>query len=752
MTTSNRTLRRSVAVNAIAWSMIGLFGLFVFTRSHAAIAEWLEPVRTEIPGWPVVGLGGASNDPIPEYHLLVAPEVLRAARLMQPSQPAAAADHWWFPARLVADSTPYEVEAKIVVQPEIGEGLRVRFSGRERPLGVRALEFRPTLSERDILDQVAREAAAEIGLLAAPGGFAHLRINGGDPGLVHWREGNSTAMLQRLGLPRGAIFRATTDTVRGHADERLPPQYVATSPDRARRAHANALARFIDLVRNADDERFRGEIANVVDVDQVLTWNAIALLFSEPADGDTALSHAPDWYFDTISGRLRPIIRRLVPTPVEQALPRDAQQLVARLLEAPAYRAQRDALLRRWVGATHSAQLEAADERLGLWASRLVASGAPFPRLTALARLAELRRSARDAMDARVVELRRLVGAGASHTAPTALASTSRATPPTQTIQAWAEDSGLALRIAGDTVVLPAGTHRLGRTLIVPKTHRLVIEPGARLVMGPDASVLTFRRLEAIGTRKAPIEIRALDPSKPWGSIGVVRAPGTSELAHVTVSGGSDARLAGVEFNGELAFNASDVVIRDCDVRDAHGDDAMSVRRASFHVARTRFIDSVSDGFDAEWSNGSIEQSLFANNGDDGLDLATSDVRVHRGWFRRMGDKAISAGERSRVTISDSRLVDSQIAIAAKEDSLVQVEGSEFRRNEIGISLYRDNRVFGSGHGTVSGGLFAENLRDFAVETGSGLTLNGVERREIDASRMVIGSRISAGSIPSALQ
>jgi hypothetical protein len=192
--------------------------------------------------------------------------------------------------------------------------------------------------------------------------------------------------------------------------------------------------------------------------------------------------------------------------------------------------------------------------------------------------------------------------------------------------------------------------------------------------------------------------------------------------------------------------------MRDCDVRDAHGDDALSVRRSQFEVARVRFIDNASDGFDAEWSTGSIEQSLFANNGDDGLDLETSQVRVHRGWFRRMGDKAISAGERSHVIVSDSQLVDSQIAIASKEDSHVEVKGSEFRRNEIGISLYRDNRIFGSGYGTISGGLFAENLRDFAVEAGSGLTLNGVERLESSAAGVVIGFRDTQGATSSALQ
>ncbi|MCA9513023.1 MAG: hypothetical protein KC560_20095, partial [Myxococcales bacterium] len=311
----------------------------------------------------------------------------------------------------------------------------------------------------------------------------------------------------------------------------------------------------------------------------------------------------------------------------------------------------------------------------------------------------------------------------------------------TTALRALVRERGLRMRVAGDELRVPAGRHRISETLVVPATHRLVIEPGARLVMAPRASIVTYRGLRAVGTRQAPIAIVAADAQRAWGTIGVVRAPESSELAYVTVSGGSHARHEGVEFTGELAFNASDVAIRDSDVVAGRGDDALSVKRGLFQVRRTRFIDNASDGFDAEWSSGSVEQSLFANNGDDGLDLAASDVRVERTWFRRMGDKAVSAGEGSHVRLLQSQLVDSQIAVASKEDSRVEVRGTEFRRNEIGISLYRDNAIFGSGYGVVTGGLFTENVRDFAVESGSGLTLNGVERRAVDPDGIVVGLR-----------
>ena len=137
-------------------------------------------------------------------------ETLRrpAARLMLPAEPGApAGDHWWFPATAAVEGKTFEVEAQLV-RFAGGEGLRVRFERGDGPAGVRAVELRPASPSHQVRDLIAREGAADIGLLTTPGGFAHLRINGASPTLVHWRESNSTAMLQRLGMPRGEIFRA----------------------------------------------------------------------------------------------------------------------------------------------------------------------------------------------------------------------------------------------------------------------------------------------------------------------------------------------------------------------------------------------------------------------------------------------------------------------------------------------------------------------------------------------------------------
>jgi hypothetical protein len=276
--------------------------------------------------------------------------------------------------------------------------------------------------------------------------------------------------------------------------------------------------------------------------------------------------------------------------------------------------------------------------------------------------------------------------------------------------------------------------------VVVPRAVRLRLDPGVTLRLGPDVSLIGFRGIEAQGTAERPIHIGAADPTRPWGSIAVARAPEVSNLSFVTVSGGSRTSFEGIEFDGQLSFNASGLVLNDSEIYDTHGSNGLSLKRAAFVVNRTQFVANGSDGVESEWSRGVIRESLFVNNADDGLDLTDSEVSVHDCAFHWMGDKSISAGERSRVSVISTRLSDSEIAIASKEDSRVDVRDTEFRRNRLGFSLYRSKPVFGGGSGTVTGGVFARNDKDFSVEPGSTLELVRVQREAAPPPEALIGA------------
>jgi hypothetical protein len=311
-------------------------------------------------------------------------------------------------------------------------------------------------------------------------------------------------------------------------------------------------------------------------------------------------------------------------------------------------------------------------------------------------------------------------------------------------------ESGLPFHLSGDELVLRSGEFALSRTLIIPHDYRLTLEPGVSLELGPGVSILTYRGLTARGTQARPIRIGPADSDRPWGSIGVVRAPELSRLEHLVVRGGSRSVVDGIELSGQLAFNASDLELRDSEVGGARRGEGLSLKRASFDLARTRFVKNASDGLDAEWAHGSIRDCSFVDNGDDGIDLAGTTLRVWDSSFRGMADKAISAGEKSWVSVADSQIAESRIGIASKEDSRVDVARTDILRNEIGFALYRDKPIFGAGFGRVTGGRFVDNLHDIKIEQDSRLELKGVNHQSyasvLDAVIGLFSSRTAFAS------
>ena len=106
-------------------------------------------------------------------------------------------------------------------------------------------------------------------------------------------------------------------------------------------------------------------------------------------------------------------------------------------------------------------------------------------------------------------------------------------------------------------------------------------------------------------------------------------------------------------------------------------------------------------------------------------------------------------GERSEVVVTDSQLIGSRIGLASKEDSKVDLVRTELRGNQLAVALYRDKPIFGGGFVRIRGGRLAGNDRDFDVQPGSDLQLDGV-RREPPELPQALSERIAGSPTPAA--
>lgn len=278
----------------------------------------------------------------------------------------------------------------------------------------------------------------------------------------------------------------------------------------------------------------------------------------------------------------------------------------------------------------------------------------------------------------------------------------------------------------GARLVLAAGRHRLAGDLVLPTGVGVRFDPGVRLAMAPGASLLIRGPLDAQGSAARPIIVEPAISDVAWGSLGVVAPGAPSTLRHVTVRGGSEDRLVGIYLSGQLSLYDASVEIVDSVIADGRADDGLNVKRGTVAIRRTTFTGNAFDAFDGDFVDGEVAESCFLRNGGDGVDLSGATLAIERTLFAGMGDKGLSVGERSTVTVTNVVVRDSLIGLASKDLSRVEITDSVFDSNGTAMALYRKKPIFGGGQAAVTSSLLWDNREDFSIDPLSRLTLHTV--------------------------
>jgi hypothetical protein len=286
--------------------------------------------------------------------------------------------------------------------------------------------------------------------------------------------------------------------------------------------------------------------------------------------------------------------------------------------------------------------------------------------------------------------------------------------------------SGLPLMVEGNALVLGRGTYEVLEDLVVPVDYGLVLRAGVVLKLAPRTSILSYRALRVEGTPDEPVVMQPLIEGQPWGVLAIINAADESMVEYLHIGGGSDAWINGIFVSGQFAFYHSDVHISNSIIRDAQADDALNVKKANVRVENTRFENNSSDAFDSDWVSGTVTHSVFRNNGGDGLDTSGSNLTVTHSLFSGMGDKGISAGEKTILRSFNNVIRDSNIGVASKDLSEVNVYANVFYNNQVAVSLYRKKQVFGGARAKIVSSLFWNNLDNVSVDDESMIEVIGI--------------------------
>ena len=260
--------------------------------------------------------------------------------------------------------------------------------------------------------------------------------------------------------------------------------------------------------------------------------------------------------------------------------------------------------------------------------------------------------------------------------------------------------------------------------IIIPAGYRVIAEQGTHFDLADGAKILSYSAVEFIGSKENPIVIS----SKGYSGQGMVvlGAKKKSKIQYTNFDGLSSPSRAGWALTGAVTFYESPVAFLNVKFINNQSEDALNLIRSEFTMENAVFRNSSSDGLDSDFSHGVIRNTSFLNSGNDALDASGSDIHVESIFLNGIGDKGISAGEKSKVVVGKLEGENSRIAVASKDYSEVIIKKAKLKNFQIGLVAFQKKSEFGPGAIEVQA-LEMDNIgTPYLVEEGSSVKVDGV--------------------------
>jgi len=267
-------------------------------------------------------------------------------------------------------------------------------------------------------------------------------------------------------------------------------------------------------------------------------------------------------------------------------------------------------------------------------------------------------------------------------------------------------------RLENNEIILPSGIHVFLEDIVAPKDVLVSIQPGTTIYFAPGVSFVSYSPIEALGTAGRPIVLRRLNPNEPWGSFAILNAGSNkSTIEYLDADGGGSDYINGSFISGMVSVYYSDIEARNLTISRSASDDGMNLKYSKVLVMQSTFNNNSADGLDGDYISGTIDGSVFLDNGNDGIDLSGSRIMISNNRLAGSGDKCVSIGEGTNNTVIFNTILDGcHIGVQAKDGSYPAVINSIIINNDIGIDTYRKKELYiTGGHIVVSNSIIRGN-------------------------------------------
>jgi hypothetical protein len=275
-----------------------------------------------------------------------------------------------------------------------------------------------------------------------------------------------------------------------------------------------------------------------------------------------------------------------------------------------------------------------------------------------------------------------------------------------------------------NTIFIRLGSWDVRDPLVFPPGYSVHAQGGTTINLRSSSCIVSFSKLVFLGSAEEPVVVQSEGGENEC--LVVLSAKERSTLEYVQLKGLSNPSSAGWELPGAVTFYESPVDIRFSQIsRNTHGDDLVNLIRSDFSILGTTFSNARSDALDVDFGTGNITKSRFFSSGNDGLDFSGSKVSVEDVVIDGVGDKGISAGEESTVSVRNVVIRNALIAVASKDLSEVRVQEASLSDGKFGFAIFQKKQEFGPAE-VIATSVELQNIEvPMLLESGSSMIRDG---------------------------
>ena len=242
-------------------------------------------------------------------------------------------------------------------------------------------------------------------------------------------------------------------------------------------------------------------------------------------------------------------------------------------------------------------------------------------------------------------------------------------------------------------------TTTLNKRILIPNNFKVQLKKGESIDLINNAAIVSYSPFSINGSKEDPVNIFSSDNT--GRGIHIIQNEKASNIDFLNFENqfsyfdSSNNHIWSLP--SSFTVYGGKVDIYNSRFTKLKSEDAINLFRTKYVFNNSKIDGTFSDAFDADFSFGNIDNSTFMNCGNDGVDISGGEVKLSNCNFDDIKDKAINAGEESKLSSYNCRINNAELAFISKDLSIASSENNFFSNCEVVYCTFQKKGEFGPG-------------------------------------------------------